>query len=93
LFDQMAGGKRLGFLNAAFYHISQNSTAYTQSFHDVTQGNNSFTFQNTNKVNVTIPGFDAAAGWDSPTGVGTPNVTGLANVLQRFIQANDGANL
>jgi subtilase family serine protease len=45
LFDQAAGGKRLGFLNAALYRISQNATAYEQAFHDVTAGSNTFVFK------------------------------------------------
>ncbi len=93
LLDQSAG-KRLGFLNSAFYRISQNATAYAQTFHDVTTGNNTFVFQDPNTNNtVTVPGFTAQAGWDRPTGVGTPQVAELATLLPQFIQANDGAGL
>jgi len=109
LFDQAAGGKRLGFLNSALYRISQNATAYEQAFHDVTAGNNTFVFkQSTSKATtkavkianaqnagkaVTIQGFEAANGWDAPTGLGTPNAANLVNLLPQFIQAGDGAGL
>jgi subtilase family serine protease len=109
LFDQAVGGKRLGFLNSALYRISQNAATYTQAFHDVTAGNNTFVFrrstnktvtkavkienaQNVGKV-TTIQGFQAANGWDVPTGLGTPNAANLANLLPQFIQAGDGAGL
>lgn len=109
LFDQAVGGKRLGFLNSALYRISQNATAYEQAFHDVTAGNNTFVFkqsanktvtkavkvanaQNVGKV-ATIQGFQAANGWDVPTGLGTPDAANLAKLLPQFIQAGDGADL
>ncbi len=92
LFDQ-AAGKNLGFLNSAFYRISQNATAYAQAFHDVTTGNNTFVFQDANANVVTVTGFAAQAGWDRPTGVGSPVVAQLATLLPQFIQANDGAGL
>jgi subtilase family serine protease len=55
LFDQAAGGKRLGFLNAALYRISQNAIAYEQAFHDVTAGSNTFIFKQStgNKTTIT----------------------------------------
>jgi subtilase family serine protease len=55
LFDQAAGGKRLGFLNSALYRIGQNLAAYAQAFHDVTAGSNTFVFQQgtNNKTTIT----------------------------------------
>jgi subtilase family serine protease len=101
LFDQAAGGRRLGFLNSALYRMSQNATAYTQAFHDVTAGNNTFVFQQgTNKKatkstgkTITIQGFQAGNGWNAPTGLGTPIAADLANLLPQFILAGDGAGL
>lgn len=92
LFDQAAGGKRLGFLNSAFYRISQ-AAVYAQAFHDVQTGNNTFTFKNGNGSRGTITGFEAGAGWDSPTGVGSPDAANLATLLPLFITAGDGAGL
>jgi subtilase family serine protease len=93
LFDQAAGGVRLGFLNSALYRISQNTGAYAQAFHDIQAGNNAFVFQAANGAVVNVAGFDAAAGWDGPTGVGTPNAANLVSILPQFIQANDGSML
>jgi subtilase family serine protease len=92
LFDQAAGGKRLGFLNSAFYRISQGAV-YAQAFHDVKTGNNTFTFKNGNGKKETITGFEAGAGWDSPTGVGSPDAANLATLLPQFIMPGDGAGL
>ena len=91
LFDQ-AAGKRLGFLNSAFYRISQ-SGVYAQAFHDVQIGNNTFVFQDGNGNVVTVPGFLARNGWDAPTGVGSPKAANLSGLLPKFITAKDGAGL
>ncbi|GAC1509394.1 MAG: hypothetical protein NVS2B12_25310 [Ktedonobacteraceae bacterium] len=91
LLDQMAG-KRLGFLNSAFYRIS-NSNAYAQAFHDVQHGNNTFLFKGANGQVTTIRGFQAGRNWDAPTGVGTPIAANLATLLPQFQTENDGANL
>lgn len=91
LIDQAAGG-RLGFLSSAFYRVSH-SNAYRTIFHDVQTGNNSFVFQQANNQVVTVPGFRAVAGWDLPTGVGTPNVANLARLVFGFVGRNDGAGL
>jgi subtilase family serine protease len=92
LFDQAVGGKRLGFLNNAFYRMSQGA-AYAQAFHDVKTGNNTFTFKNGNGNRETITGFDAGIGWDSPTGLGSPNAANLAALLPQFIMPGDGVGL
>lgn len=79
LADQ-AAGKRLGFLNPAFYKIST-SASYAQGFHDITFGNNSVTGFDRNGNPVPIPGYDAGPGWDAVTGVGSPDVAGLVPLL------------
>jgi subtilase family serine protease len=78
LADQAKGG-RLGSLNPTYYHILQ-SASYAKGFHDITSGNNAFTFQS-NGQTVTIPGYDAGPGWDPTTGVGSPKVAGLVPLL------------
>jgi subtilase family serine protease len=93
LFDQAAGGKRLGFLNSALYRIGLNVTANTLAFHDIQVGNNAFVFQTGNGNIVTVPGFQTATGWDPPTGLGTPNAVNMAKLLPQFIQAKDGKHL
>ncbi|HLZ57265.1 MAG TPA: S53 family peptidase [Ktedonosporobacter sp.] len=93
LLDQAAGGKRLGFLNSGLYRLSQNTTAYGKAFHDVKTGNNTFVFQAGNGQVVTIPGFKAVAGWDPPTGLGSPDTFNMSKLLPQFIKADDGADL
>lgn len=66
LANQMAGHP-LGFINPALYKLAA-SEHYAQDFHDVTVGNNSIVV-NGKKVE----GYQAAAGWDAATGLGTPN--------------------
>lgn len=59
-------GKPVGFLNAALY---QNS----RFFNDITSGNNNITG--------TLAGYQANAGWDACTGLGTPQGATLINAL------------
>jgi len=92
LFDQ-ANGKRLGFLNNALYRISDNAPAYASTFHDIQSGDNGVTFLDDNNKLLNVAGFHAGPGWDAPTGVGTPNVSGLLLILPQFIKANDGSSL
>jgi subtilase family serine protease len=93
LFDQAAGGVRLGFLNSSLYRISQDAGAYPQAFHDIQSGNNAFVFQTANGTVANVAGFDATANWDPPTGVGTPNAANLVKILPQFVQPNDGSTL
>jgi len=92
LFDQ-AAGERLGLLNNALYRINQDARVYAQTFHDIQSGNNAFAFKDDNDNLVFVDGFNAALGWDAPTGLGTPIASSLALLLPKFIKANDGSNL
>ena len=67
-----ATGKSQGYFSPALYAIGANATKYAKAFHDVTIGNNAFFG----------PGYLAGAGYDIPTGLGSPNVAGLIEVLQ-----------
>jgi subtilase family serine protease len=69
LADQQAG-HRLGGLNPALYAIGAGAT-HALAFHDVTSGNNAWEG----------PGLDARAGYDDPTGLGSPDVSGLVGQL------------
>ncbi|HET9632127.1 MAG TPA: S53 family peptidase [Terrabacter sp.] len=69
LADQQAG-HRLGQLNPALYAIGTGAT-HALAFHDVTSGNNAWDG----------PGLDARAGYDDPTGLGSPDVAGLVGQL------------
>jgi subtilase family serine protease len=60
-------GHPLGFINESLYQIG-NSSDSTESYHDVTVGNNS---------NAGITGYNATRGWDPVTGWGSPKATTL----------------
>jgi subtilase family serine protease len=68
--NQVAGHP-LGFLNTALYKLASSAT-YTRDFHDITQGNNSVQVDGT-----TVPGYNAAPGWDPVTGLGSPDAENL----------------
>jgi subtilase family serine protease len=77
--DQMVQ-QRLGFLNPMLYAIGA-SPAYAGAFHDITSGNNTFVGANLLGQTVTVDGYNAAPGWDPVTGLGSPNVTNLVQLL------------
>ncbi|GAC1684473.1 MAG: S53 family peptidase [Ktedonobacteraceae bacterium] len=90
---EQSAGKRLGFLNETFYRILK-SKSYSKAFHDITTGNNAFTFQDSNGKTVTIPGYNAGTGWDATTGVGTPKAAELVKLLVEYKDYDDdGKNL
>jgi subtilase family serine protease len=62
----------LGFLLPRLYQIYENPALYSEAFHDITVGNNSFGG---------IAGYSAGTGWDPATGLGTPDAAGLADAL------------
>ena len=66
-----AAGHKLGNIQRSLYTIAKNGP-YGSAFHDVTTGNNSLFGD---------PGFPAAAGYDIPTGLGSPNVANLITAL------------
>jgi subtilase family serine protease len=68
------GGSPLGQLNPTLYSLAAGAKTYGADFHDVTVGNNQDPYP-------TGPGFPAGKGYDLPTGLGTPNVTGLLHAL------------
>ena len=68
--NQMVGHP-LGFLNTALYKLASSAT-YTRDFHDITQGNNSVQVDG-----MTVPGYNAAPGWDPVTGLGSPEAENL----------------
>jgi kumamolisin len=59
-------GQPVGFVNAALYQLSNH-------FHDITSGNNDITG--------TLPGYQAGAGGDARTGLGSPQGAALVNAL------------
>ncbi|HQU00640.1 MAG TPA: S53 family peptidase [Acidimicrobiales bacterium] len=68
-----AHGSDLGALNPTLYALASNPSTYAADFHDVTVGNNELPYPG--------PGSNAGTGYDLPTGLGTPIVSGLMNSL------------
>jgi kumamolisin len=64
---------RVGFINPQLYAMAASSGA----FHDITVGNNRTSYKKFNNV-----GYDAAAGWDACSGLGSPNGAVLAGLLK-----------
>jgi kumamolisin len=60
-------GLAVGAAPSLIYKIG-NSSAYTQAFHEITQGSNGL--------------YDAGPGWNAVTGWGTPDVANLATAVQ-----------
>jgi subtilase family serine protease len=64
------GKPAVGFPNPAIYAIGKGSySAYTNSFHDITTGNN-FNSQNPTRFNA-VTGYDLCTGWGTPRGSNT----------------------
>jgi uncharacterized repeat protein (TIGR01451 family) len=75
-----------GLLNPTLYGLATNAN-YTTLFHDITTGNN---------IGTNTPGlFNAVAGYDLCTGLGTPNGTNLINYLAPLgiLVVNNGSSL
>ena len=67
-----ASGGRWGQLAPTLYAIAANRKTYAQDFHDITVGNNAYP---------PSTGFSAGRGYDLPTGLGSPIVSGLLATL------------
>jgi len=87
--DQIAG-HNYGFLNAALYKIGQNTPDYTNTFHDVVSGTNSAMEFDASDAPVYTIGYNAGAGWDAVTGLGSPKGLSLVNELPLFWSAGQG---
>jgi subtilase family serine protease len=66
------GGFPDGSLKTLLYQIGDNPTSYAAAFHDTKEGSNEQ--------------FSAAPGWDPITGLGSPNISGLAAQLETLIR-------
>ncbi len=85
-----AAGHDFGFINAALYKIGQNAADFANTFHDITSGTNSAMELDAKNNPVTITGFNAGAGWDAVTGLGTPMAGGVLSELPMFWSAGQG---
>lgn len=70
--NQKLGG-RVGFINPQIYSLLPDSGA----FNDVDAGDNRCSFKKFHKI-----GYDASAGWDACSGLGSPNGTILGQLLK-----------
>jgi subtilase family serine protease len=64
------GVAAVGFLNPALYTIG-NSAIYSNCFHDITTGNNEWSYSPSNYS--AVPGYDLCTGWGSPNGANLIN--------------------
>ena len=90
--SQQKHGEPVGLVAPLLYDIGQNKNAYARDFHDITVGSNGldltpFGFPPTQFF------FTAAAGYDVPTGLGTPNVANLLGDLAHGGPGNIPGNL
>ena len=70
--------QKLGFVTNALYgQYTAAQLTTTAPFHDVSGGNNIFTSG--------VPCCNAGSGYDNPTGLGTPDINNLLNVLVNLI--------
>ncbi|MEA2480199.1 MAG: hypothetical protein QOJ07_2121 [Thermoleophilaceae bacterium] len=74
-YTEKHGGGKLGYLNPTLYQLAATKQPFPP-FHDVTRGNNR--------------AYDATPGWDYATGLGSPDVYGLAQDLNAFLKAHPG---
>jgi subtilase family serine protease len=86
--DQVAG-RRLGYLNSAFYQIRSTAPNYASSFHDITSGNNSVLEVDSTSTDVEVDGYPALTAWDATTGIGSPKVDGIVSRLIAFTSPGD----
>jgi hypothetical protein len=81
--DQMAH-HRLGNINSDLYDLR-----YGKGLVDVTQGNNTFgPFTNSDGITYTVVGYNATAGYDLASGLGTVDASRLVPALAR--EGGDG---
>jgi subtilase family serine protease len=82
--DQVAG-HRLGNINKALYELR-----YGNGLVDVTQGNNTLgPFINSDGIAYTVVGFDAGAGYDLASGLGTVDAAKFVPALARHAKNDD----
>ena len=73
------GRPTLGFINPAIYALGL-SANYTNCFHDITTGNNTWSESPTNFY--AVPGYDLCTGWGTPMGSNLVNVLAPLDALQ-----------
>jgi subtilase family serine protease len=79
--DQVAG-HRLGLINNRLYEMRHGIV-------DITVGNNTITFTNTDNITYTVVGFDAVPGYDMASGLGTINAPSFVRSLAAADSSRD----
>ena len=74
------GKAPVGYVSPALYGLAANPGSYAQDFHDITAGDNTLDLS-VFGLGPSAFGFAAKPGYDIPTGLGTPNVSGLVGDL------------
>jgi hypothetical protein len=81
LVSQSQGGVRLGQANNVLYNLASQAALYPTVFHDVTTGNNSVVCTGGSAANCGsnsfLTGYNAGAGYDAATGLGSVDVSQL----------------
>ncbi len=85
LADQVAG-HRLGLLNHRLYRLSRGEHS---GIVDITGGNNSFTFTDSQGNSETVTGFSAGAGYDLASGLGTIDAAKFVPALGNDFDGED----
>lgn len=73
--DQVAGHD-IGGINQSLYQLAQSPPKYAADFNDVTTGNNDV-------ADLGGAGYNAGAGWDAVTGLGSPKAASLVPALAK----------
>jgi uncharacterized repeat protein (TIGR01451 family) len=73
----------IGFINPAIYAIGASNSIYTNCFHDITTGNNTWSASPTKFF--AVPGYDLCTGWGTP--VGTNLIAALAGAAALPVSA------
>lgn len=75
-----------GLVNTTLYKLAADSSTYSSAFHDVTSGNNDCNAGGT-YCGTTTGGFKAGTGYDAVTGLGSVDVTNLADAWPENVAA------
>jgi hypothetical protein len=85
-----SGQPAAGFINPAIYSLAQ-TPAYTNLFHDITNGNN--TTANSPSKYFAVPGYDLCTGWGTPAGQALINALAPPLTVILPASATEGAGL
>jgi subtilase family serine protease len=81
----------LGVINPALYRLGDPSNAShcAACFQDITTGTNTVHEFNADGTLANVAGYNAGAGWDATTGIGSLNAANLSTALPHAVASND----